>query len=291
MTVIKSYFQLTKPRIMLLVVFSGATALLLEGSLLADPLRFFLALFSLYLTGGCANALNHYFDRDIDARMSRTRLKRPLPLKTIPLHGALSFALIIGLAGFFSFGLFFNWLSAILSGGTIFFYSIIYTLLLKPRTSRSIVIGGVAGAMAPVGLWAAASGSLDITPWVLFTIIFFWSPPHFYALCLYFKTDYQKSGLPMLPVARGEEATLNQIFIFSLVLFLSTLIPLFNWAGAIYLFSAVFMGLYFIKSAAALRTSTTPLQLKKVFRGSVMYLFVIFSAMIIDHFIPFHFLR
>lgn len=280
---IGALIALTKPRIMLLVVFSGATALILEKSLLNQPFRFLLALVALYLTGGAANALNHYFEREIDAQMIRTCSKRPLPLGRITASFALVFAIAIGLTGFLLFVIFFNWLAALLSLGTILFYSLFYTLILKPSTHHSIVIGGVAGAMAPVGMWAAASGTINVTPWLLFLIIFLWSPPHFWALAMMHKADYDKVALPMLPNIKGEVETLRQILIFSITLFLLTLLPVLSRAGILYFVIAIILGIIFIYKAILIR-STTPQDIRGFFSYSVFYLLALFVAMICDSF-------
>ena len=283
---ILDYFMLTKPRIMILIILSGFTALVMEKSMLSRPFSMLLALFALYLTGGAANALNNYFERDIDAKMTRTREKRPLPQKRISPRSALIFAIAIGVVGVLILGFFFNWLSAGLSLATILFYSLFYTLVLKPGTSQNIVIGGAAGAMAPVGMWAAASGSLSITPWTLFLIIFFWSPPHFWALAVNYKDDYKKAGYPMLPVVKGDSATLKQIFIFTIVLFITSLTPYLFKAGLIYLVLALVLGLFFIyRSYIAWRKQETR-AIWGVFGYSIVYLFGIFIACIIDSIFP-----
>ena len=269
---------------MLLVLFSGATALFMEGSLVSQPLRFLLAMLALYLTGGSANALNNYFERDVDAQMARTKSKRPLPNGSIAPHRALIFAVSIGLAGFAIFIIFFNWLSGLLSLGTILFYSLFYTLILKPATSQNIVIGGVAGAMAPVGMWAAATGSLDVTPWTLFLIIFFWSPPHFWALAIAFKEDYKKVSYPMLPLLKGDDKTLRQIFYYSIALFLISLTPVLTKSGIIYLICAVISGGLFIRKAALAQRYKSHKMIWGLFGFSIVYLFSLFAAIIIDSF-------
>lgn len=281
---INYYLQLTKPRIMLLVVVTGATALLIEKSLLENLFKFLLALVALYLTGGSANALNQYFERNIDAKMTRTSKRRPLPQKMISANSALLFSIGIGTAGVLIFGFVFNWLTALLSLGTILFYSLIYTLLLKPNTPQNIVIGGIAGAMAPVGAWAAASGEMALTPWILFLIIFFWTPPHFWALALFFKDDYHKAQLPMMPVVKGETETLRQIVLYSFVLVATTLTLFFNSAGWMYLIIAVLLGLVFLKKAFDAAKYKSEKYFKKLFAYSIIYLFVLFLAIITDNY-------
>jgi protoheme IX farnesyltransferase len=286
---IENYFQLTKPRIMLLVIITGATALLIERSLIADPFRFFLVLVALYLTGGSANALNQYFERDIDAKMKRTSNRRPLPQNKISHIGALIFSVGIGVVGVLVFGFVFNWYTAFLSLGTILFYSLIYTLLLKPNTPQNIVIGGIAGAMAPVGTWVAASGEMSVTPWILFAIIFFWTPPHFWALALFYKDDYYKSQLPMMPIVKGNTKTLRQIILYSAILVVSTLTLYFEGAGWIYLAIATILGIYFLKHAISAFKTRSDKQYKKLFAYSIIYLFLIFVAVVIDNILQYNF--
>ena len=279
-----NYLLLTKPTIMLLVLFSGATALFMEGSLVSQPLRFLLAMLALYLTGGSANALNNYFERHVDAQMARTKSKRPLPNGSITPHRALIFAVSIGLLGFAIFVIFFNWLSGLLSLGTILFYSLFSPLIPNPAPSQNIVIGGVAGAMAPVGMWAAATGSLDVTPWTLFLIIFFWSPPHFWALAIAFKEDYKKVSYPMLPLLKGDDKTLRQIFYYSIALFLISLTPVLTKSGIIYLICAVISGGLFIRKAALAQRYKSHKMIWGLFGFSIVYLFSLFAAIIIDSF-------
>lgn len=282
---IKDYIQLTKPTIMLLVLFTGSTALVVEGSLIGAPVKFFLVLLGLYLTGGCANALNQYFERNIDAKMKRTSHKRPLPSGRLNPTKALVFSICIGVIGVLIFALFFNLLTAVLSLATILFYAFFYTLYLKPNTDQNIVIGGIAGAMAPVGAWTAATGHMDIIPWILFAIIFFWTPPHFWALALFCQDDYKSAKLPMMPIVRGEKTTLRQIVLYSFVLLFVSLSLLAFGAGWFYMAIALILGVTLInKSIKALRFSN-----EKIFKGlfaySILYLFGIFTAIMIDGFI------
>ncbi|MGD9489153.1 MAG: heme o synthase [Calditrichaceae bacterium] len=280
---ILAYFQLTKPTIMLLVVVTGATALVMEGSLLGNPAEFLLVLVALYLTGGAANALNQYFERDIDAKMTRTSGRRPLPRNKIPSKNALIFSVFIGTAGILIFGIFFNWFSAALSMGTILFYSLFYTLFLKPNTPQNIVIGGAAGAMAPVGAWVAATGSMSIDPWILFLIIFFWTPPHFWALALVYKDDYRLAELPMMPVVNGDTKTFRWIIMYSWVLVAVSLTLYFSQAaGLLYAIVAIVLGFLFIKKSIDAKRSRSEGLIKGLFGYSIVYLFGLFLAIIVD---------
>lgn len=282
---IADYIALTKPKIMLLVIFSGLTAAVMEGSLIYRPLSLLLVLFALYLTGGSANALNHYFERHKDAKMRRTRDKRPLPAGRLRPSSALSFALMIGSLGIAVFAFFFNWLSALLSFLTLFFYAIIYTLVLKPNTHHNTIIGGVAGAMAPVGIWAAASGTIDITPCTIFLIIFFWSPPHFWTLAISLKDDYKAARFKMLPLSKGDAETLKQIWIFSILLFLVSLTPLLVKSGLLYLFIAIVFGIAFIVKAWKALQGAQSKTIWSLFHYSILYLFMLLIGLAIDSFL------
>jgi heme o synthase len=277
-----NYIQLTKPRIMLLVLLTGACALVMEGSMLHQPLRFFLFLFGLYLTGGSANAFNQYFEREIDSRMSRTVRRRPLPQGALPPAGALIFAISIAVAGVLLLGLVFNWLTAALSMTTILFYSLVYTLVLKPSTYLNIVIGGAAGAMAPVGAWAAATGGTALTPWTIFLIVFLWTPPHFWSLALVYQHDYERVGLPMLPVVKGDDNTLKQILQYSVALVAISFTPLLFGSGLLYAIMAGVLGVLFIHKAVMARTKKTKTVIRGLFHFSIVYLLTLLAGLIVD---------
>jgi len=274
--------QLTKPEIMLLVVLTGMAALVLEGNSWQHPLRFVLVLLGLELAGGSANALNQYLERNIDARMSRTRRKRPLPLGKVTPAEALTFSVSIGAASVILFAVFFNWLSAALAAGTILFYGFFYTLILKPRTHLNIVIGGAAGAMAPVIAWAAVTGTLGWTPWILFAIIFFWTPPHFWSLALCLKRDYETVNMPMLPVIKGDRETRRQIFVYTLWLLAVSLTLLLVRAGLFYLVFALGLGGYFAWKAYRIWRRDESAPAWGLFKFSIIYLMTLFVAMMID---------
>lgn len=279
---IGAYLELTKPRVMSLVLVTGAAALFVEGSLISQPHKIFLFLLGLYMTGGAANAFNQYFERDIDARMTRTMLKRPLPLGKISKTGAFVFSIVFGLAGVAILGLFFNLLTAMLSLGTMLFYSIVYTLWLKPGTTQNIVFGGIAGAMPPIGAWAAATGTITSTPLIMFLLVFLWTPPHFWSLALRFRGDYQKSGLPMLPVIKGVEATLRQIVFYSFLLVAASFLYTIDGGQWLYTTSAVVLGAVFIYKAIMALKRKDDRSIWSVFKFSIVYLFGLFCAMVID---------
>jgi protoheme IX farnesyltransferase len=277
-----NFLQLTKPEIMLLVILTGMSALVLEGTLWHQPIRFALVLLGLELAGGSANALNQYLERNIDARMSRTRRKRPLPLGKVTPAEALIFAVSIGIASVVLFALFFNWLSAALAAATIVFYGFFYTLYLKPRTYLNIVIGGAAGAMAPVIAWAAVTGTSSWTPWILFAIIFFWTPPHFWSLALCLKRDYEAVAMPMLPVIKGDRETRKQIFIYTLWLVAISLTLLLVRAGLLYLVFALGLGGYFAWKAYHIWRQDESAPAWGLFKYSIIYLMTLFVAMMVD---------
>ena len=279
---INNYIQLTKPTIMLLVVFTGSAALVVEGSFLAEPLKFLLVIVGLYMTGGCANALNQYLERDLDAKMERTKNRRPLPSGRLSPAKALIFSVSIGIGGVILFAYFFNWLTALLSLGTILFYSLFYTLWLKPNTTQNIVIGGIAGAMAPIGAWTAATNSMSVIPWLLFLIIFLWTPPHFWALALFSKKDYKLVGLPMMPVVKGGDSTRLQILVYTIILVISSLGLLFFGAGWIYGAAALILGALFTRRAFQLYIGKTDKLARQLFGQSLLYLFGMFSAIMVD---------
>ena len=278
-----AYLNLTKPRISLLFAITGLTAILVERNLLKEPLRLWMIIIGIFLVGGSANAFNQYFEREIDKIMTRTANRRPLPQGKISPLGALLFSLISGMVGTVLLWYFGNILAAFLGLGTILFYSFYYTLWLKPRAPYNIVIGGIAGAMGPVIAWVSATGTLNWIPILMFLIIFFWTPPHFWALALYYKEDYKKVSLPMLPLVIGDAKTRNQIFYYSLALLPLSLslywIHAFKWFYGLF---SLLLSLYFIwKAFCVYRTQETkPCQ--ELFRYSIAYLMGLFLVMIVD---------
>ncbi len=279
---IPNYLQLMKPSIMTLVLVTGAASLVAQESMMAEPGNFLLVLIGLLLTGGSANAFNMYFEREIDARMIRTSKKRPLPLCLVSPSGALVFAVIIGTAGVAIFASFFNILSAILALATIVYYAFFYTLFLKPRTKYNIVIGGAAGSMAPIIAWAAAAGTIAVTPLILFMIIFLWTPPHFWSLALYIKEDYETVGYPMMPVAVGDTRTRRMILLYTLVVVFFSFLLHYSGAGIIYGVVAFMAGVVFVYRAATLYRADSNLPARQMFGYSIIYLFVIFVGVMAD---------
>ncbi|MFH2036310.1 MAG: heme o synthase, partial [Candidatus Zixiibacteriota bacterium] len=260
----------------------GITSIFIEGSLISEPVRFAIFLFGLFLTGGSANSLNQYFEREIDAKMSRTSSRRPLPLGTVTPRQALIFSIIIGFMGVIILAVEFNMLTAILSLATIFFYGFLYTLYLKPRTSQNIVIGGLAGAMAPVGAWTAATGSMALTPWLIFLIIFFWTPPHFWALAIHFQDDYRIAKLPMFPIVVGRKTTLDYMLLYSIIMFSFSIVLLIVNFGWFYMAIAILLGPVFIWKIVKIRKESDNESMFGLFKFSINYLFALFLALIID---------
>ena len=278
-----NYIQLTKPRIVLLVLVTALAALVMEGSLLVRPGRLLLVLFAITLVAGSANAFNQYFERDLDARMARTRARRPLPLQRVTPRSALFFAVAIGVVSVALLFVFANALSGWLALGTILFYGFGYTLWLKPRTVHNIVIGGAAGAMGPVIAWAAASGGVTLAPILMFLVIFLWTPPHFWALALCVKEDYRTVGIPMLPLVRGDAETYRQIEIYSIALVALTLaMPFLRTGGLVYALLALGLGCVFVWKAVRARRLATVRSAWEVFGFSILYLFVLFLGLIAD---------
>lgn len=275
----RDFVNLMKPSIMLLVLLTGAAALMLEGSLKASDWRFWAVMLGLMLTGGCANGLNQYFERGIDAKMGRTKNRRPLATGSLEPRPALYFVIACGVSGVLLFGLLFNWLAAFTAFATIAFYSFYYTLWLKPRTHLNIVIGGAAGAMAPIIAWAAATGSVSLTPWLLFLIVFFWTPPHFWALALCVKNDYARVKIPMLPVIKGDRETHRQIMVYTLAL---VVISLLLHAGLLYLTAALGLGAVFVYKAWQLLKRQEQNYAWGLFKYSIVYLTALFVIIMAD---------
>ena len=281
-SVISSYVNLTKPTIVLLFSLTGLTAMVIEGSLIHNPFKFWVVLFAITLTACSANALNMYFDRDIDEIMTRTRAKRSLPLKKIEPINALRFGLVLGIVSSGLLLRYANFLSAFLGLFTIFFYVVIYTLYLKRRTPYNIVIGGAAGAMAPLMGWAAATNQISLTAWLLFLIIFMWTPPHFWARALVVKEDYRKAKVPMLPVVAGDSRTRLEILIYSLLLIPLTLAPvLLKAGGIIYLVSGGLLGLIFILQTFQLMKKKDNKSAYSLFGYSIVYLLLLFIFLMV----------
>jgi protoheme IX farnesyltransferase len=282
----RDFLALTKPRVMSLVVFTGLAGMLAAPEL--PPLVLgFTAILCIALGAGACGALNQWYEADIDAKMRRTA-KRPLPAGRMERQSALHFGVGLSFFSVLLMGLAANWLSAALLAGSILFYVIIYTVWLKPRTPQNIVIGGAAGSFPPLIGWVAGTGHFTALPLLLFAIIFLWTPPHFWALSLFVRSDYANAGIPMLPVVAGVESTRRQIFLYSLPMAAAAIAPWpLGLAGPIYGICAAILSLVFVALAARVLTNRAadPAGMgpeKHLFAFSVFYLFALFTVLVAD---------
>ncbi len=280
---VSDYFALLKPRVMSLVVFTGFAGFwVAPNALEIHPFLFVIAMLCLAVNAGAAGAINMWYDRDIDAVMKRTR-GRPIPMGRVDADEALSFGVILSIFSVMIMGMALNWVAAGVLAFANFFYVVIYTMWLKPRTTLNIVIGGAAGAFPPMVGWAAATGTVSWESIVLFAIIFFWTPPHFWALSLFANSDYKAAKIPMMPVIAGERPTKIQMIVYTLVLFPITLMPYFmGYAGVIYLAAAVVLSGFFVVSAVKVFLSDDMKPARLMFSYSVFYLFALFLAVMFD---------
>src|SRR5579863_8012821 len=272
----QDYVALLKPRVMSLVVFTGLTGLVCAGAPM-NPVLAGTAILCIAVGAGASAALNMWYDADIDALMARTR-HRPVPAGRVQGADALALGVTLALFSVALMGLAVNLLAAALLAFTIFFYAVVYTMWLKRATAQNIVIGGLAGALPPAVGWAAASGTAPFNAWLLVALIFFWTPPHFWALSLTAQEDYRRAGVPMLPVAKGEPATRLQILIYSLILVPLALAPAFTGLGGVaYLALAALGGAAFLALAAKLFVGHDRADAKRLFGFSIFYLFALFA--------------
>jgi protoheme IX farnesyltransferase len=281
---------LTKPRVMSLVVFTGLCGWLAAPAL--PPLVLgFTAILCIALAAGACGALNQWYEVEVDAKMRRTA-KRPLPAGRMERQTALHFGVGLGVFSVLLMGLAANWLAAGLLAASILFYVLIYTIWLKPRTAQNIVIGGAAGAFPPLVGWVAATGHFAPLPLMLFAIIFLWTPPHFWALSLFVRSDYAAAGIPMLPVVAGVPNTRRQIFLYSPPMAAAAVAPWpLGLTGRVYGLSAAILSLVFVALAARVlaNRTTEPAAMapeKKLFAYSVFYLFALFTVLVVDRWLP-----
>jgi len=282
--VIQSYYQLTKPRIIPLLLITTAAAMWMASDGATDPRLFLVTVIGGMLAAASAQTMNCIYDRDIDYAMERTR-NRPIPSGRVkPVHAGIFAAVLAGLS-FTILVVFTNLLAALLAMAGIAFYMGIYTHLLKRHTPQNIVIGGAAGAIPALVGWAAVNNNLSIEAWILFAIVFIWTPPHFWALSLMLKDDYAKVGVPMLPVVVGEAATAKQIWIYTLLLIPTTLLLMypFGGAGIVYGISAVGLGGIFVYEAwKLLQAPTDKTVAKSMFKYSILYMMLLCTSIVID---------
>ena len=281
---VSDYVALLKPRVMSLVVFTGLAGLLAAPGAV-HPLIAAVAVLCIAVGSGAAGAINMWYDRDIDAVMARTR-GRPLPMGRVPAEEALSFGVILSAGSVGLMAVAVNYAAAALLAAAILFYVFVYTMWLKRRTPQNIVIGGAAGAFPPMIGWAAVTGDVTLGPVVLFALIFFWTPPHFWALALYRTGDYDKAGVPMLPVVAGRRATKRQMLAYTLLLLPLSIAP---WplgvAGVAYAGIAAVLGLLFVVAALAVCAEGPDegdRAAKRMFGYSIFYLFALFGALMVD---------
>ncbi len=282
----RDFFTLTKPRVMTLVIFTGICGLLAApGSI--HPVIGFTAILAIAMGAGGSAALNHWWEADLDAGMKRTA-NRPLPTGRMRREDARDFGIFLSAVSVGMMGVAVHWLAAVSLLVAIIYYAVVYTMWLKPRTPQNIVIGGGAGAFPPFIGWVAVTGEITMMPVLLFAIIFFWTPPHFWALALFMKSDYAKVGIPMLPVVAGERITRNQILGYTVLLAPIAIAP---WAiGAtswVYGSVAVVLSALFLALAIPVFTreraaEDAMLEEKRLFKFSIYYLFILFAALVAD---------
>ena len=278
----RDFVALTKPRVMTLVVFTGLCGLLAAPGHI-HPVLAFTAILCIALGAGAAASLNQWWEADIDAKMKRTA-SRPLPAGRMDRQAALHFGVGLSFFSVILMGMATNWLASAVLAVSILFYVFVYTIWLKPRTAQNIVIGG----FPPVIGWAAVTGDVSALPIALFMLIFFWTPPHFWALALFVKTDYAAAGIPMLPVVSGEVATRRQIWFYTAIMAVAALAPvLLNLTGVIYGTTALLGTALFALFAFQVyrRRESDPARMKpekRLFKYSILYLFLLFGAVVVD---------
>ena len=286
---LRQFYELTKPRVVSLIVFCAVIGMFLAGppdGLPPLPIVAVAAL-GIFLVAGSAAAVNCLIEQRIDAMMARTRA-RPLPRGELTDAQTVVFAGAIGSAGLWLLMHYVNALTMWLTLGTFVGYAIVYTVILKPLTPQNIVIGGASGAMPPVLGWAAVSGDVSAHALLLFLIIFAWTPPHFWALALYRTDEYAKAGLPMLPVTHGAKFTRLQVLLYTIILFACTLLPFAaGMSGIVYLVAALALGIRFLYYAIRIYFDYSDSLAQKTFRFSIAYLALLFAAMLVDHYLRF----
>ncbi len=283
---VADYVALMKPRVMFLVVFTALVGLVAAPGTM-HPVLAIAALICIAAGSGAAGALNMWYDADIDAKMARTAA-RPVPRGNVTPQEALTFGSVLGSLSVLCMGLMVNWLAAALLAGTIGFYVFVYTMWLKRWTPQNIVIGGAAGAVPPMIGWAAATGSVSFASFVLFLIIFVWTPPHFWALAILRTGDYARANVPMMPVVKGADETRRQILIYSIVLAPLGVVPAFiGLGGVLYAATSVILGVLFVYFAWQCYRERTGEKAdraaKQLFAYSVLYLFLLFAALLVEH--------
>ena len=286
----RDFWSLTKPRVMSLVIFTGLCGML-AAPVPVDPVLGFVAILCIAVGAGGSAALNQWWEADLDAKMKRTAT-RPLPAGRMERGSARDFGILLSVGSVLTMGLAVGLLAAAILAFSIFYYAVIYTIWLKPRTPQNIVIGGGAGAFPPMIGWIAATGDITLMPVLLFAIIFFWTPPHFWALALFVETDYATAGIPMMPVVAGHQSTRRQILIYAVLMLPVAMAPFWlGVAGWLYGAAALLLTAVFLLLSlrvAVFRGAAGDLDMrpeKRLFGYSVLYLFVLFAALVVDRFV------
>lgn len=283
----RAFWQLTKPRVVALLVLTAWVGMVLAGEGLPDLGLMAVASLGIAMVSGAAAAFNHVLDQKIDARMARTRL-RPLPTGRLSNAQAVSFAFALAAAGFVLLLLAVNALTAWLTLAGLFGYAVVYTVFLKRATPQNIVIGGVAGALPPVLGWTAMTGSVGAEALVLMMIIFTWTPPHFWALAIHRVEDYRRAGLPMLPVTHGIEFTRTLVLLYTVLLLAVCLLPyLVGMSGLLYLVGSLVLNLQFLRHAWRLKFAPRADTAIRTFRFSITHLMLLFVLLLVDHYLKF----
>jgi protoheme IX farnesyltransferase len=281
------FYQLTKPRVVSLIVFTAVIGMFLATPGMVPLQALIAGTIGIALTAGAAAAVNCLVEQKVDSIMARTRY-RPLPRGQVTSLQTLAFAGIVGGAGLIVLYQWVNALTMWLTLATFVGYAVVYTVILKPMTPQNIVIGGASGAMPPVLGWTAVTGEVASDALILFLIIFAWTPPHFWALALYRKGDYAKAGVPMLPVTHGDKFTRLHVLLYTVILTAVTLMPFVTrMSGAIYLVAAVMLDAVFLWYAVRIYVAYSDDLAQRTFRYSILYLTALFAALLIDHYIPF----
>jgi heme o synthase len=281
----RDYFALCKPKIVALIVFTAVVGMLLAVPGMVPLNTLILGNLGIALAASSAAVVNHIVDQRVDAIMMRTR-QRPLAMGNISIEGAIIFAMMLGLASMTILIFFVNTLTAILALGSLVGYGFIYSMYLKRATPQNIVIGGASGAAPPVLGWTAVTGTLDPNSLLLFLIIFAWTPPHFWALAIYRRDEYEKAAIPMLPVTHGVEFTRLHILYYTIVLFLVSMLPfVFLMSGGMYLFGAVILGAVFLYYAIKMQTNHSDKLAMQTFSYSIVYLMALFAFLLADHYL------
>jgi protoheme IX farnesyltransferase len=282
----REYLELCKPRVVMLIVFTAVVGMFLAIPGMVPPQKFLAATLGIGLLAAAAAAINHVADHRIDALMIRTR-HRPLPQGEVTKAQALAFAAVIGIAGTILLIRYVNVLTAVLTVLTLVGYAVIYTLYLKRATPQNIVIGGAAGAAPPVLGWTAMTGDIDPHALLLFLIIFAWTPPHFWALAIYRRKDYANADIPMLPITHGVDFTRQQILLYTVLLFVVSLLPFATYmCGPIYLVGALILNGIFLYHAVRMQFDHDDRRAMQTFAYSIVYLMALFLMLFIDHYAP-----